>query len=199
MKKIIIKKMGEMSSSSSLNFFNDCYRNCKSINDVPCLMESFTSFDEVKTFYGDYPYLVENDEEGIGFFFDDFDSFSNAIGLSAYIASSHSKGIAYRKLNTVILCGTLHSYNRIVTEKIEFIELNTFSEAIVNNVKFLVPNIKIHRIRDEYIILYSRSDEFDSSVLKALYGSSLIKKDLVETIFEFSDKLGADGNFFYFY
>jgi len=194
-----IRKMGKMSSSLYLSFFNDCFNNSKDINDVNFIKTKFSSFEEVKTFYGDYPYLVENKEECIGFFFDDFDCRSNAIGLSIYIGSSYSKGIAYRKLKTILLCGILHDYRRTVVDNIEFVELNTFSKSIIDNVKFFIPNVCVYSIRKEYILLHSETKLLDMSILEKFYSNFLISESLTQKCFSFPDKIENDGKIYSFY
>lgn len=154
-------------------FWNECFSNCKAINDVRFLVDNFVTWKEVLFLYGELPFLVSKcDGEYVGFFFEDFDKNSNAIGLSVYIPKLKFKK-SLIVLNNVILCGFISDFRRFKTEKFKYIEFNTFSPSIVDLAIGLLPNLVITYIRKEYIVISGQTKYVDFGI------ASLINDDFV--------------------
>lgn len=172
---ITVEKMSNCFFDSNLyiDFWNECYQNSKEINDIQFNVVDFINFEEVYKYFGAYPYIVRHEGYLIGFFFDDRDFVSNAIGLSIYIPKDNGKS-AYRRMNLVLLCGIFHNWFIYNKYSIKYLELNTFSKKIVKNVLFFVPNFIVYKVRPEYYILHNEIDILDLSFVKDLFYTSLL-------------------------
>ena len=161
-----------------LSFWNKCFVHSKNINDVSFHdISSFASFYEVGKFFGDFPYLVMEDNRMIGFFFDDRDHNSNAIGLSIYLSGVKSPRKEYLNMNVILLCGALHNWFMVKKYSIDFLELNTFSKKIVENVLFFSSNLNVYEVRPEYYIIHNSIINMDLSFVEELFHSFLVKQD----------------------
>jgi hypothetical protein len=174
---ITVKKMTNafFDNDLYLDFWNTCYCNSKDINDVQVILADFTSFQEVNKYFGVYPYVVRDEGRLIGFFFDDRDFISNAIGLSIYIPKDNGKS-AYRRMNLILLCGILHNWFIYNKYGIKYLELNTFSAKIVENVLFFVPDFIVYKVRPEYYILHNEIDILNLSFVKDLFYAFLLQQ-----------------------
>lgn len=161
-----------------LSFWNLCFLHSKHINDVKFReVVSFNSFYEVNVFFGDLPYLVMDGSRMIGFFFDDRDYNSNAIGLSIYVSGLESKRREYLNLNLILLCGALHNWFMVKKYSIEFLELNTFSKKIIQNVLFFSSDLNVYEVRPEYYIIHNKISNMDLSFVQDLFYSFLIENN----------------------
>ena len=175
---ITVKKMTNcfFNGDLYLDFWNECYYNSKDINDIQFDVADFMSFEEVYKYFGAYPYVVRDEGYLIGFFFDDRDFVSNAIGLSIYIPKDNGKS-AYRRMNLILLCGILHNWFIYDKYSIKYLELNTFSKKIVENVLFFVPDFIVYKVRPEYYILHNEIDTLDLSFVKDIFYAFLFRQD----------------------
>ena len=172
--------------------WNGCYASSRDINDVNYKPDAFGSWAEVRRYYGDLPYVVEDkDRQCLGFFFDDFDNRSNALGLSVYLNRDYWTALEAAKiLNTIIFVGTMHDYNLYRTNNVKFLELNTFSHRISDMVKGIIPNVEVHTVRDEYIIVHGVIDRLDLSKLDYYYESLLVENDgVLSYVFDIPDEI----------
>jgi uncharacterized membrane protein YgaE (UPF0421/DUF939 family) len=171
-KKMLIVIKQKINDIKNLEFWNSCYVNSRDNNDINFMKEKFLSWEEVLEYYGDLPYLVKRGDSPVGFFFDDFDVRSDAIGLSVYLPEDSMKQ-SLKRLNSTIVAGMLHNLYIYKSNNHKFLEFNTFSDYIVSLVTSFIPNITINKIRDTYIIMSGEINNLNLEDLSSLFGESL--------------------------
>jgi hypothetical protein len=144
-------------------FLIDCFNHCYAINDfkseIDTLEEFWNLIQEPEV------YIVNKNNKIVGFFVQDIDHHSKAVGATIFI---HPRSCPL-SIVSCLKIATLRGLQYIVDNNYEYIEFDTWAMFIANEVKKLVPNLKIHTIRKEWLICHAPASSLNKDTLD-LYG-----------------------------